>query len=62
MQMFLCIEEDILNPENREVVLLKHATYSVFEVEAKRVEFGFDSFKASVMFAESWEQAVLLTA
>jgi hypothetical protein len=60
MQMFFCIEEDIINPETREVVLLKHGTYSQFEIDAKRVEFGFDSFKATVLFAESFESACVM--
>lgn len=62
MQMYFVMQENVLNPENREVVLTKHATYSVADVESKRVEYGFDNFKATVIFAESWEHAVLLSA
>lgn len=62
MPVFFCIEKDIVNPETREVVLAKDVVYSAFDIESKRVEFGFDSFKATVLFAESWEHAVLLTA
>lgn len=61
MQMFFCVQTEIVHPETREIVLAKHATYTAFEIESKRIEFGFDSFNAVVLFAESWEEACVLS-
>ena len=59
--MYFTIEEEVVHPETREVVLRKHATYTAGEIEARQTEAGFDHFKATVVFAESWEAAVQMS-
>jgi hypothetical protein len=61
MQMYFTIEEDVIHPETREVVLQKHATYTQSDIAAKKVLVGFDHFKATVVYAESWEEAVAMS-
>ena len=61
MQMYFTIEEDVLHPETREVVLMKGATYTRFDIEAKQTIVGFDHFKATVLYAESWEDATRIS-
>jgi hypothetical protein len=61
MQMYFTIEEEVIHPETREVVLQKHATYTQSDIAAKQTEVGFDHFKATVVYAESWEAAVAMS-
>jgi hypothetical protein len=59
--MYFTIEEDVLHPETREVVLMKNATYTRSDIEAKKADVGFDHFKAIVIYAESWEDATRIS-
>jgi len=61
MQIYFTIEEDVLHPETREVVLVKGATYTRFDIDAKKADVGFDHFKATVIYAESWEDAIRIS-
>jgi hypothetical protein len=61
MQMYFTIEEEVVHPETREVVLQKHATYTQSDIAAQKVFVGFDSFKATVVYAESFEEAVQMS-
>ena len=61
MQMYFTIEEEVLHPETREVVLVKGATYTRSDIEAKKAYVGFDHFKSTVIWAESWEDAIRIS-
>jgi hypothetical protein len=61
MKMFFTIEDEVLHPESREVVLMKNATYTLEELSALKSDVGFDHFKATVVYAESWEDAIRIS-
>lgn len=61
MKMYFTIEEDVIHPETREVVLKKHVTYTQSDIAGLKVFVGFDSFKATVVYAESFEEAVQMS-
>jgi hypothetical protein len=61
MKMYFTIEEEVIHPESREVVLVKGATYTQSDIAAKKVFVGFDHFKATVVYAESWEEAIAMS-
>jgi hypothetical protein len=61
MKMYFTVEEEVLHPESREAVLVKGATYTQWDIDAKKAIVGFDHFKATVIYAESWEEAISMS-
>ena len=61
MPMYFTIEEEVLHPETREVVLMKDTTYTLEEITALKANVGFDHFKATVIYAESLEDAMSIS-
>jgi hypothetical protein len=59
--MYFTIEEEVLHPETREVVLMKNATYRMEELSALKSIVGFDHFKSTVIYAESLEDAIRIS-
>lgn len=57
MNMYLLMEQDVVHPENRDVVLSGGCVYSLYDIVTKQCVNGFDNLKATVLFAESYEEA-----
>lgn len=60
--MYFLMQQDVVHPENGDVVFFEGCVYTLYEIAGKQFLSGFDNFKTTVLFAESYEDAYYMVA